>query len=63
MGLKKLTEERARNMLRDQNHKIYLVDESETYLEELFEKYDLADRLTGVLVDTDNRVSDRKSVV
>ncbi len=62
MGLKKLTEERARNMLRDQNHKIYLVDESETYLEELFEKYDLADRLTGVLVDTDNRVSREEEI-
>lgn len=60
MRLRKLTEECVRNMRYDQNYKLYLVGLSETYLKELYEKYNLTEHLAGILVDKDNRISEER---
>ncbi len=52
----KLTSDHVRNMV-ENGRDIYLVDFSEKYLEELLGKYDLSDRLAGVLLDIDKRIS------
>lgn len=57
MGLKKLVPEYIQRMKRDGYQNIYLVGFSENYLEELLMKNDIADYLSGVLSDTDNRMS------
>lgn len=61
MELKKLTPESARAMADGKGRNVYLVDSPEEYLEELLERYDLGERLAGVLQDMDNReVRNRK---
>ena len=57
MELKKLTVEYARNMTEQGHRRIYLVDFSENYLEELLEKYEMSDLLAGILSDVEDRVS------
>lgn len=57
MELKKLTVEYAKNMTEQGHRRIYLVDFSENYLEELLEKYEISDLLAGILSDVEDRVS------
>ena len=45
MKLKRVTKEVAQDIMKDKQRKIYLVDFSKAYLEELLEKYDLSDHL------------------
>ena len=57
MELKMLTQKSVRDILSDSTKKIYLVDFSETYLEELLGKYDIKERISGILSDTEDRMS------
>ena len=56
MKLKRVTKEVAQDIMKDKQRKIYLVDFSKAYLEELLEKYDLSAHLAGILLDTENRM-------
>lgn len=57
MELKKLNLEHVQSMLKQKSCRIYLVDFSEKYLEELLGKYGMSDRLAGILSDTEDRIS------
>lgn len=57
MKLKKLSYKHVQDMKKYSERNIYLVDFSEKYMEELLEKYDIAEYLTGILSDTEDRMS------
>lgn len=57
MELKELTLEHVQTMVKQKARKIYLVDFSEAYMEELFGKYNLAEHIAGILSDVEDRIS------
>ncbi|MCI8938520.1 MAG: hypothetical protein HFH12_00795 [Dorea sp.] len=57
MELKKLTPEHVRKILARDGQRVYLIDYSEKYMEELLAQYDISGRLAGILSDVKDRMS------